>query len=113
MKILAHIGRALFSLAFIGFGINHFRKTEKIALFVPDYFPAHIVSVYIVGILFIILGLLLLVNYRVKIVGIVLAFVIAVISALVYLPEAINNKMAITVYVAFVGSALFIAARSD
>lgn len=112
-KVIEHIGRALFSLSFIGFGINHFRKTEKIAQYVPDYLPAHQIWVYITGILLILLGLLLLLNFKTKIISLGLAGLIAILTLLVYFPDPIHNKMAIAVYTAFIGAALFIFSKSE
>lgn len=113
MKNLATIGRVIFSLAFIGFGINHFRRTEKIASYLPDYLPAEKFLVYFAGVIFIVFGAMILVNFKTKIASIGLAIFIVIFSAFVYAPTLMSSKMALTVYAAFVGGALFIAGKSD
>ncbi|HPD64873.1 MAG TPA: DoxX family membrane protein [Bacteroidia bacterium] len=112
MKILGWIGRIIFGLAFMGFGINHFRKTEKIAGYIPDYIPWHTFWVYFTGIAFILAGISIAIHYKSKIAAIALAAMIFLFIVILYLPDMMSSKMAIVNYGAFIGAALFVAANS-
>jgi putative oxidoreductase len=113
MKIISLIGRVLFALPFIAFGINHFRQIDKIASYVPEYLPFPEVWVYVTAVLFILAGISIGSNIKARIAGFGLAIMIAIFVVLIYLPEFNSSKMAITTYVAFMGAAVFIASKSE
>jgi len=112
MKILSWIGRIIFGLSFIAFGINHFRKTEKIAEFIPDYIPWHHFWVYFTGVAFILAGVSIGIHFKSKIASICLAAMIFLFIVILYLPDINSSKMAIATYSAFIGASLFFAANS-
>jgi len=112
MKALAWIGRIIFGLSFIGFGINHFRKVDSIAGYIPDYIPFAQVWVYITGVAFILSGISISLSFKSRISGILLAAMILLFIIILYLPSLMSSKMAIATYAAFIGGALFIAANS-
>ncbi len=53
MKDLDKIGRILFAVPFLLFGISHLMNGPSIASYVPSYFPFATLLVYITGIIFI------------------------------------------------------------
>ena len=112
MKILAWIGRILYALSFIGFGINHFRKVSEIADYIPDYIPFAVVWVYFTGVAFILSGISIGFNFKSRISGILLAAMLLLFIVILYLPSLSSSKMAIATYIAFIGGALFISAHS-
>jgi len=112
MKILSWIGRIIFGLSFIAFGVNHFRKTAKIADFIPDYIPWQTYWVYITGVAFILAGISIAIQYKSKIASICLAVMIFLFIVILYLPDISSSKMAVATYSTFIGAALFFAANS-
>ncbi|MBC8343845.1 MAG: DoxX family membrane protein [Bacteroidetes bacterium] len=112
MKIISLTGRLLFALSFVAYGINHFLQTVKIASYIPDYFPFPQIWVYLIGVLFIIAGISIGLNYKARFAGIGLALMIFLFVIILYLPNFMSSKMAITTYAAFIGASLFIAANS-
>ena len=112
MKIIGWIGRIIFALSFIGFGVNHFRKADAIADYIPDYIPFPVFWVYFTGVAFILSGISIGFNFRARISGILLAAMLLLFIVILYLPSLTSSKMAIATYAAFIGGALFIAANS-
>jgi len=112
MKILSIIGRIIYGISFIAFGFNHFRKTEKIASYIPDYIPWHTIWVYITGVAFILAGISIAIHFKSKLASICLATMIFLFIIILYLPDLMSSKMAIVTYSAFIGASLFIAANS-
>jgi putative oxidoreductase len=49
MNALLGIGRYLFFLPFIGFGLNHMTQANMMAGMVPDFFPGGALWVYVTG----------------------------------------------------------------
>ena len=50
MNAFLSLGRWIFPVPFIVFGLFHFMNTEALAGYVPEYFPAPTIFVYLAGI---------------------------------------------------------------
>jgi putative oxidoreductase len=49
VKNITNIGRFIFSVPFLAFGLMHFMNAEKITAMVPTFMPAASVWVYVIG----------------------------------------------------------------
>ena len=76
MKYAPLVGRILFSLIFLMFGMAHFTEPQMMIDngLVPDFLPAKTVVVMITGVLVVLGGLSVLLGYRAKLGSLVLFF---------------------------------------
>ncbi len=77
------VGRILFGLPFIAFGIIHFMYADMLKGAVPSYVPGGVIWVYFTGVLFIASSLSILANRMVKeasltIAGLMLLFIVTI-----------------------------------
>ncbi|MEA3497405.1 MAG: DoxX family membrane protein, partial [Bacteroidota bacterium] len=85
-SLFINSGRIIFALPFLGFGINHFIKTEKYVFFMPDYIPFPEYLMYFIGIVFILSAINIIINFKARISALVLAGILALLTIIVYLP---------------------------
>ncbi len=119
---LALVGRCLFAIAMIVFGVEHFSHPQfapgvPLEKLMPDWLPAQIVWAWVTGAILIVCGASILINKRGRTAGIVLGLLFLALVLFIYLPmEILHPSTAISGeldYVAdtliFSGAALFIA----
>ncbi len=94
MNTLKHVGRIVFALPFLVFGINHFRYGSMMAGLVPSFIPGGAFWVYFIGAALIAASVSLLINKLVKISGLLLAFTLLLFVLTIHLPGLWNPKMA-------------------
>lgn len=91
MKCLIPVGRVIYSVPFILFGINHFVNAEGLSMMVPAFLPAPMFWAYLIGVAFIVSGVSILINQQTKWGGIILAAVLLGLIALIQIPSLISQ----------------------
>lgn len=73
MKFVPLFGRILYSAIFILFGLGHFTETTNMAAMLPAFFPAKALVIYLTGVVIVAAGVMVLVGYRARVAGLILA----------------------------------------
>ena len=94
MDKLKHIGRIIFALPFLVFGINHFIYAPMMAGLVPSYVPGGVFWVYITGAGLIAASVSVAANRLVKISGLLLALLLLLFVLTIHIPGLGNPQMA-------------------
>ncbi|OGU17638.1 MAG: hypothetical protein A2X61_02210 [Ignavibacteria bacterium GWB2_35_12] len=94
MDKLKHIGRIVFALPFLVFGINHFIYAPMMAGLVPSYVPGGVFWVYITGAGLIAASVSVAANRLVKISGLLLALLLLLFVLTIHIPGLGNPQMA-------------------
>jgi len=111
-KDLGTIGRFLFGLPFVVFGVFHFINTELIAGGVPGFIPGNpSFWVWLTGLIFIVGGVGIVSVRRIGAVSELLALQLAVFVLLVHLPKAESNMVQLLKDIALLGGALMLAQK--
>ncbi len=112
MKDLGTIGRFLFGLPFVVFGVFHFINTELISGGVPSYLPGDgAFWVWLTGAVFVLAGAGIVLGKKVGALAELLALQLVVLVLLIHLPNAEANMVQLLKDVALIGGALMLAAR--
>lgn len=90
-KILSQIGRILFGIPFLIFGINHFIAGSKMAGMVPSYLPFHTFFIYLVGAALILAAISLFINVKLKLAMILLAILMFIFVLTIHLPGMLHG----------------------
>ncbi len=110
-RTLTLIGRVLYALAFIGFGVYHFMYGAALATLVPSYFQSTaLYMVWLVGIVFIWAAVTLLLNHGMRYSLTALSALLAVFILTIHLPNVINGNGALPFVLkdsALLGATLF------
>lgn len=94
MKLLEKIipfGPIFFSITMTSFGITHFMYAGFVEKMVPSMFPDHLFWTYFAGVALIGSGVFIILNIRVKAIGILLGTMIFLWFILLHIPGAIAN----------------------
>ncbi len=87
MQYVPLVGRILFAAVFIMFGLNHFTQTAMMAEnIVPAWIPAANVVVLLTGAVIVAGGLMVLLGYKAKLGGLILALFLIPVAILVHGP---------------------------
>lgn len=109
LKIWAErIGRWLFALAFLGFGINQFIKTGKYVDAMPAYYPFPTLWIYLTGLGYIAAALSFFTNFKAQLGALIVIFFLVIYLAVLFLPEAAHNKTYVATYLVYIAGALMI-----
>lgn len=114
MQYLPLIGRILFSAIFILFGLGHFTQTAVMAeMWVPDWAPAPTLVVLVTGADIVVGGLMVLLGYKTKVAGLMLAAFLIPVAIFVHGPGfAAGDQVAAGMFMrdlALAGGAFLIA----
>jgi len=115
---LRMIGRFLYAVPLIIFGINHFIYTQSKIGSVPDYMPLQIFWVYFTGIALIAAGVSIITNIHAYVAGLLLALMLILFVIMIHLPGVLipeNMHASMTPFLkdtALAGGAIFIAGHS-
>lgn len=90
-KVLSQIGRILFGIPFLVFGINHFVQGSKMAGYVPSFLPWHAFFIYLVGLALVLAAISLFINVKVKLSMILLSILMLIFVLTIHLPGMIRG----------------------
>ncbi len=114
MKILSAIGRIIYSLTFIVFGVFHFMHASSMASTLLSGWPYAEILLYISGTALILGGIAILFKFFGRLAGILLAVLLLIFILAIHLPGVqAGNQMALTSLLkdaALLGAALSYAA---
>lgn len=91
MNYFYNIGRYLFALTFVVFGIQHFIYADFVSTIVPGWIPFHLFWVYVVGIAFIMAPISIVINKLARLACIMLGATIFLFVALIHIPLILEN----------------------
>ncbi len=91
-KHLKLVGKIVFAVPFIVFGVNHLMKATQLKGLVPTYLPADTFWVYVTGVVFIVSALGILTGKWAKESSWALAIQLALLAVLVQLPMALKGN---------------------
>jgi putative oxidoreductase len=114
MNTLSNVGRIIYAVPFMVFGINHFVSASILAGFVPSFFPGGIVLVYITGLILLTTSTLILIKRFVRIAGLVLGATLLIFALTVHMPGLFGENMMMSLPnflkdLSLAGAAFFIA----
>jgi uncharacterized membrane protein len=118
---LAHLGRYIFAVSMIVFGIQHFMYAGFIAALVTPWIPAHIVWVYLAGAGMIAVGLAMLTRQLERLAAICLGLMFLLWVIVLHAPRVFaataghrgDEFTSLFVALAFSGASFIIAARAS
>lgn len=87
IKIFAKIGRYVFAVMLIIFGVQHFLNLEFLTANVPVYLPLQTVWSYLVGIALVITGMSVLTNKKVRLTATVTGVLLLIVNLLFHAPR--------------------------
>jgi putative oxidoreductase len=100
MKKMTAIGRILFAIPFVLFGINHFLMTDYFVGMLTSFIPGGAYTIIIVGILLIGAGASIISRKYVRISTIMLACLIFVFIATIHIPHLVSGADRTTTIIA-------------
>ncbi|WP_296622047.1 DoxX family protein [Marivirga sp.] len=91
MSLIANIGRYLFAIPMVIFGVFHFVNTRTLQNVVPSFIPGQTLWVYLTGAALIAAGISILIKKQVQLISNLLALMLLVFALFVHLPLAIEG----------------------
>lgn len=115
---VAFLGKYMFAVMLIDFGIVHLLNAGIVSELVPKWIGFSLVWTYITGIALVGAGLAILLKIKVKLISLLLALMLSLWLMLLHLPATIQWKDAVNIVssfecLAFCGIAVLIAFESD
>lgn len=109
----ATIGKFLYSIPFVIFGIFHFMKGDQMAGMVPSWVPGGIFWVYLTGVAMLAAGVSIMINKKAALATLLLAVLLLLFILTIHLPAVIGgDQQAMTSLLkdtALAGAALFMS----
>jgi putative oxidoreductase len=84
------IGRVIYGIPFIMFGMFHFMKANDMAMMMLDGWPIAVVLVYIVGLALVLAGISFIINKKAKMAGMLLALLLLIFILTLHIPTILN-----------------------
>ena len=118
MKNLGMIGKILFCIPFLAFGIMHLMSGNQMAGMVPAYFPGGVVWIYITGLAEILAAISILSGKQTKLATLLLAVMLIIFVLTIHLPgmsDPATQQMAMSGLLkdlGLAGAALMLSANS-
>lgn len=94
MKTLGYLGRIVFAVPFIVFGVMHFMNAKDMAVTMLSNFPVAEGVVYISGLALILAGVSIIVRIQAKIACLLLALLLLLIIFFVHIPMVTGGDQA-------------------
>ncbi|WP_375577927.1 DoxX family protein [Marivirga tractuosa] len=91
MSLIANIGRFLFAIPMVIFGVFHFVNTRTLQNVVPSFIPGQTFWVYLTGAALIAAGISIIIKKRVQLISNLLAIMLLVFALFVHLPLALEG----------------------
>ena len=92
MKNLSMIGKYLFAIPFIVFGLMHFMNGSAMAGMVPSFIPGGIFWVYLTGLALILAPVAMFINKYAKLAMMLLGIMLLVFVLFIHLPGVFNPE---------------------
>ncbi|WKK80855.2 DoxX family protein [Marivirga arenosa] len=92
MNLISNIGRFLFAIPMIIFGVFHFVNTKTLQNVVPSFIPGHTFWVYLTGAALVAAGISILIKRRIHLVSNLLAIMLLIFAVFVHLPMAMEGN---------------------
>lgn len=92
MKNISAIGRILFGLPFVLFGINHFIMKEYYLGMLTSFIPLGAYTIIITGILLIVAGISIMTQKYVRQSAVLLAVLLFIFIVTIHIPHLINGN---------------------
>lgn len=91
MNLITNIGRFLFAIPMVIFGVFHFVNSRTLQSVVPSFIPGQTFWVYLTGAALIAAGISILIKKQVQLVSILLALMLLVFAFFVHFPLALEG----------------------
>lgn len=92
MKTLTNVGRIVYAIPFLIFGLFHFLNGAQMAERILNGWPANIFIVYLTGAALILAGISLIINKLARTASLLLALFLLLTITLVHLPGLANQE---------------------
>ncbi len=118
MKNLGMLGKILFCIPFLAFGLMHLMNANQMAGMVPAYFPGGVLWIYITGLAEILAVVSILSGKQTKLATLLLAVLLIIFVLTVHLPsvaDPVTQQMAMAGLLkdlGLAGAALMLSANS-
>lgn len=89
--LTSNIGRWLFALPFIVFGLFHFMNASAMAGMVPGFIPGGVFWIYLTGIAFFAASISFIIEKKVRLAGQLLAILLLIFVLTIHLPAVIGG----------------------
>lgn len=112
MRLLTyHLGRILFSVPFLFFGIGHLRMANDMAKMVPSWVPGGVFWIYFTGIAMILAAVSIITTFQARIVCFLLAVLLLIYIVTLHAPhmDQMEHMSAFFKDTGLMGGALFLA----
>ena len=90
MKNLSLIGKYLYLIPFIVFGLMHFTSGSDMAGYIPSYLPGGVFWVYLTGLALILAPIAVFINKYAKLAMLLLGIMLLLFVLMLHLPGALN-----------------------
>lgn len=90
MNTLSIVGRTLFGLPFVGFGIVHFMAGSALAGAVPSWLPGGVFWVYLLGVALLAAGISIIAQWQIRLATLLLGVLMVIFVFTLHLPGIIN-----------------------
>ncbi|SMG15355.1 DoxX protein [Marivirga sericea] len=91
MSQIANIGRFLFAIPMVVFGVFHFVNTRTLQNVVPSFIPGQTFWVYLTGAALIAAGISILIKKQIQLISNLLAVMLLVFALFVHFPLALEG----------------------
>lgn len=92
MKNLTNVGRIIFGIPFLVFGINHFIYGSKMAGYVPSFIPGGVFWVYLTGLAMIAAAISIFTKRYIKLATLLLAIMLFIFVLTIHIPMVLNPE---------------------
>jgi uncharacterized membrane protein len=92
MKHLTTIGRFVFALPFLVFGMMHFMKSGMMAGMIPSWLPGGVFWVYLTGLALVAASVSFMINKQMKLSGMLLGVMLLMFVMFLHLPMAMSGN---------------------
>jgi len=111
MKSLGFVGKLMFALLIVFFGVSHFLNTGDYLALVPDFLPVPEVFVYLTGLAFVAAGVSLLIGKKAQLAMTLLGVMLILFAVLVWLPKGESSMPVFLRDMAIAAAAWFMSAH--
>ncbi|MGJ3234403.1 DoxX family protein [Marivirga sp.] len=91
MNLIANIGRFLFAIPMVIFGVFHFVNTRSLQNVVPSFIPGQTFWVYLTGAALIAAGISILIKKQIQLISNLLAIMLLTFAIFVHAPMAFEG----------------------